>query len=233
MPKADSATKHNKFDQQFSNYICQNKIHAICFISRGDQEIVIGEKKLVNEVKANPKITTDELKNKMKEFVNDHNNDQELEFEVFRGDLLFPKLPVKIGSKGWDSETSRKYLLSIFNILGFGKNSFLNYKTASHMPEGFPSDVISWKRFGERGPRGSKIDECTLIVKSLFRHYMGMSENDLLTYYKGCPDSNEDVRTADIVAPEVENSANTNDQDRSLNISSRVLEEQIRRRAPQ
>ena len=26
---------------------------------------------------------------------------------------------------------------------------------------------------------------------------MGMSENDLLTYYKGCPDSNEDVIVAD------------------------------------
>ena len=188
MPK-DRITKHNKFDKDFSNYVLENNIHAVCFVSRGDQEIVIGEKKLVNVVKGNPKITSEELKRKMKEFTENQGDDEKLEVEVYRGPLLFPKLPVKLGSKSWDSETSRKYLLAVFNILGFGKNSFLNYKSAEHMPEGFPSDVISWSKFGERGPRGSRIDECTLIVKSLFKHHMGMSEAELMTYYKGCPES--------------------------------------------
>ena len=128
----DSATKHNRFDQQLSKYICENGIHALCFVSRGDQEIAIGEKKIVNEVKANPKMTTEEIRDKLKEFTSNHNKEDKLEFAVYRGDLLFPKLPVKLGSKGWDSETARKYLLSIFSILGFGKNSFLSYRTASH-----------------------------------------------------------------------------------------------------
>ena len=188
MPK-DRITKHNKFDKDFSNYVLENNIHAVCFVSRGDQEIVMGEKKLVNVVKGNPKITSEELKRKMKEFTENQGDDEKLEVEVYRGPLLFPKLPVKLGSKSWDSETSRKYLLAVFNILGFGKNSFLNYKSAEHMPEGFPSDVISWSKFGERGPRGSRIDECTPFVKSLFKHHMGMSEAELMTYYKGCPES--------------------------------------------
>ena len=48
----------------------------------------------------------------------------------------------------WDLEASWKYLLSFFyiiNILGFGKNSFLNCKTAGH---------------------GSRIYECTLFFSN-------------------------------------------------------------------
>ena len=84
----------------------------------------------------------------MKEYTENQSDDDKLEVEVYSGALLFQKLPIKLDSKSWDSETSWKYLLSIINILGFCKNSFLNYKTAEHMPECFPSDVISWSKFG-------------------------------------------------------------------------------------
>ena len=70
------------------------------------------------------------------------------------------------------------------------------------MPECFPSDVISWSKFGQRCPCGSRIDECTLIVKkSLFRHHMGMSETELMTFYKGCPELNV---TSQAKQPDVE-----------------------------
>ena len=119
-------------------------------------------------------------------------DDEDLEFDTWRGKEMFPPLPCDPTSKTWDYEARRGYLRTCFNRPGFYKGSFKSIKEPSHCPDGFPSDKLSWETFGKKGgPNGCRKQDADKIIQAFFDHYMPGTR--MSTYYRGYVQVQEDV----------------------------------------
>ena len=187
--KKDKSVDHNQFLKNIEKYIKDHNINGVFVGHQGGSDLVAGEKRIVETIKENSLITTQDILNKAKEQA--EGTDEELEFDTWRGKNIFPPLPCSPTSKSWDYEARRAYLRTMFNRIGFFKGSFLSFKEPSHCPDGFPADKLSWVTFGKRGgPNGVTKSDADKIIESLLSHYMPgkkMSE-----YYRGYVEDDED-----------------------------------------
>ena len=181
--RKDLMVDHNKFLKTVENYIKKHNIHGVFLGHQGGSDLVAGEKKLVTIIKEDSSICTQNILNKAKEMA-EGPDDEDLEFDTWRGKEMFPPLPCAPTSKTWDYEARRSYLRTMFNRLGFYKGSFKSIKEPSHCPDGFPANKLSWATFGERGgPNGAKKQDADKIIQAFFDHYMPGTK--MSTYYRG------------------------------------------------
>ena len=184
----------SSFDKYLNNYLTNNKIHGVFISTRDQQCYVIGEKKIVNQIKADSNISVQDLMARIRELNEDHDDDN-IVVDTWRGQNCFPLIPVNPNSKEFSYVVARTYLRKCLNILGYDRHSFKKYGEENHEPEGWPLEV-SWTNF--KGPSHTKINDVKLICKSLFKKHMETVNFD--TYYKGFqppPSEQEDFNDDD------------------------------------
>ena len=153
-----------KLEQKVKKDISDNKVTVAFTVDDDGQVEFMGVDSILDEVKELAK----ELANKLKE-VHETREDQQLKFSKYVIPT-FPKLPLKLTSKDWDSDLARETLRSYMQLLGY-KIKGLSYKKDSpryRVPPGWPDSMD----FGEfSGPSQAKVDEAKIILESLLIHH--------------------------------------------------------------
>ena len=110
-----------KLEQKVKKDISDNKVTVAFTVDDDGQVEFMGVDSILDEVKELAK----ELANKLKE-VHETRGDQQLKFSKYVIPT-FPKLPLKLTSKDWDSDLARETLRSYMQLLGY-KIKGLSYK---------------------------------------------------------------------------------------------------------
>ena len=153
-----------KLEQKVKKDISDNKVTVAFTVDDDGQVEFMGVDSILDEVKELAK----ELANKLKE-VHETRGDQQLKFSKYVIPT-FPKLPLKLTSKYWDSDLARETLRSYMQLLGY-KIKGLSYKKESpryRVPPGWP-DSMDFGKFS--GPSQAKVDEAKIILESLLIHH--------------------------------------------------------------
>ena len=102
-----------KLEQKVKKDISDNKVTVAFTVDDDGQVEFMGVDSILDEVKELAK----ELANKLKE-VHETRGDQQLKFSKYVIPT-FPKLPLKLTSKDWDSDLARETLRSYMQLLGY------------------------------------------------------------------------------------------------------------------